>query len=153
MAYASANTEVKSYTGFPADYSSTTMPTLAQVSDIISQVEGEINTTLNGLGVSVPVTNVTLIEYVRKFSGMGAAGLTLQRYGKSDADFRLADWFYTKYETWIDKLILDEKYQGNIKEIAGTSYSGFYVGSNFTDGTHVGATAKSTTVSYGVEGF
>jgi hypothetical protein len=154
MAYASANTEVLGYTGFSTVYSTTTMPTLAQVSDIIEQVEGEINTALSGLGLTVPVTNATLIDYIRKQSAMGSAGLTLQRYGQNDADFRLADWFYTKYETWIEKLITDEKYQNSIKEIVGGSaYTGIYIGSNFTDGTHFESTPKISTIEYGIDGF
>lgn len=154
MAYASANTEVKGYTGFPSDYSSTTMPTLAQVSDIITQIEGEIDVAIGGLGITTPVTNATLLANVRKYSGMGSAGLSLQRYGKNENDFRLADWFYSKFENWIEKLTTDEKYQNNIKEISGTgAYTGIYVESNATDGTHTYATSLSTTISYGVEGF
>jgi len=151
MAYASANTEVKGYTGFTTDYSTGTSPTLTQVSDIIAQVEGEIDTTLAGIGLTVPVTNSNLIAYVRKYSGMGSAGLTLQRYGKNDADYRLADWFYSKFETWIDKLITDEKLQKNIKNMGVTGYSGLYVGSNATDGSHTGADVRQETISYGVE--
>lgn len=154
MAYASANTEVVNYTGFSTVYSTSTMPTLAQVTDIIAQVEGEIDTALYGLGLTIPVTNVTLTANIRKYSAMGAAGLTLQRYGKSENDFRLADWFYGKFESWIEKLNTDKNYQDNIKEVAGAgTFTGVYIGSNFTDGSHDGATAKSTNISYGVEGF
>lgn len=154
MAYANANTEIKSYTGFVSDYSSTTMPTLAQVTDIITQVEGEIDVALVGLGITTPITNATLLANVRKYSGMGSAGLTLQRYGKNDNDFRLADWFYSKFETWIDKLTTDKQYQNNIKETIGTDqFTGIYVSSNATDGSHTYATPVSTTISYGVEGF
>lgn len=154
MAYANANIEVKGYTGFPLDYSSTTMPTLAQVTDIITQVEGEIDVALGGLGITTPITNVTLLANVRKYSGMGSAGLTLQRYGKNENDFRLADWFYSKFETWIDKLTTDEQYQNNIKETIGTDqFTGVYVESNVTDGSHTYSTPVSTKISYGVEGF
>ena len=153
MSYASANTEVLAYTGFATVYSSSTMPTLAQVTDIIEQIEGEIDTTLSGLGITVPVTNATLIDYIRKQSAMGSAGLTLQRYGKNDNDFRLADWFYGKYESWIDKLITNKNYQSNIKELAGTNNIGVYIGSNFTDGTHFESTPKTSSIQYGVDGF
>lgn len=154
MAYISANSEVKGYTGFTNDYSSTTMPTLLQVTDIITQVEGEIDVAIGGLGITTPVTNNTLLANVRKYAGMGSAGLALQRYGKNENDFRLADWFYSKFESWIDKLTTDEKYQNNLKEIAGTgTYTGIYIESNATDGTHTYSTPLSTTISYGVEGF
>lgn len=154
MPYASANTEVLGYTGFSTVYSSTTMPTLAQVADIITQIEGEINVALAGLGLTIPVTNASLLDLARKYSGMGSAGLTLQRYGKNDNDFRLADWFYGKFESWVEKLITDKEYQSNIKEIVGgVSYSGLYVSSNATDGSHTGADPQTDVIKYGVENF
>lgn len=154
MPYANANTEIKTYTGFTTDYSTSTSPTLSQVTDIIEQVEGEIEVALSGLGLTVPVTNTILLDFVRKYSGMGSAGLVFQRYGKSENDFRLGDWYYTKFENWIEKLINDKNYQGNIKEIVGANtYTGLYIGSNATDTTHTGTTPKTTEISYGVEGF
>ncbi len=148
MAYASANTEVLAYTGFSESYSTGTSPTLLQVTDIIEQVEGEIGGALDALGVTTVGSNLT--DMVRKYSAMGSAGLTLQRYGKNDNDFRLADWFYGKFETWIDKLYTDEKYQEKIKKMDSASYTGLFISSNATDGTHIEATAKSTEISYEV---
>lgn len=155
MAYSSANTEVLAYTGFTASYSSTTAPTLVQVGSIIDQVDGEINTALYGLGITTTPTNASILQLLAKYSAMGAAGLVLQRYGASDNDFRLGDWWYGKFESWMEKLITDDSYKAMIKEIGAVSgsYDGIYVSSNVDDGSHEGAAAQSTTISYGMEGF
>lgn len=153
MAYSSANTEVLAYTGFPTVYSSSTMPTLTQVGDIIDQIDGEINTSLYALGITSTPTNAILLKLLAKYSAMGSAGLVMQRYGASDNDFRIGDWWYTKYENWIEKISTDEQYKAMLKSIGVSSYTGDYVGSNATDGTHIEATAGSTTISYIDEDF
>jgi hypothetical protein len=155
MAYSSANSEVLAYTGFSTSYSSTTAPTLVQVGSIIDQVDGEINTALYGLGITSTPTNASILQLLAKYSAMGSAGLVLQRYGASDNDFRLGDWWYGKFESWMEKLITDDDYKNMIKEIGSVAgdYTGIFVSSNVEDGTHEGATPASTTISYGVEGF
>lgn len=153
MAYSSANSEVLTYTGFSTDYSSTTAPTLIQVTSIISQIDGEIDSALYGLGITSTPTSTTLLQLLAKYSAMGAAGLTLQRYGQSENDYRVADWWYGKYEAWLEKIITDTNYQNMLKELGATGYDGIYISSNVDDTTHETATAASTEISYGVEGF
>jgi hypothetical protein len=153
MAYSSANSEVIAYTGFTQSYSTGSSPMLSQVESIISQIDGEINVALNAVGITSTPTSTTLLQMLAKYSAMGSAGLVLQRYGQSDADFRVADWWYGKYETWIEKVTTDPKYQEMLKRIANSGYTGIYVSSNVDDNSHEVADAASTEISYGVEGF
>lgn len=155
MAYSSANTEILAYTGFTNSYSTGTSPTLDQVTSIITMIDGEIDSALYALGITTTPTNTALLAMLKKYSAMGSAGLVLQRYKNPNAENNNGDWLYTKYETWIDKLLTDDDYKAMIKEMGGTpgGYDGIYVSSNVDDGTHEGATPASTTISYGVEGF
>lgn len=153
MAYSSANDEVISLTGYPTAYTTSSMPTLAQVTGIIEMIDGEIDTALYALGITSTPTNASLLNLLAKWSAIGSAGLTLQRYKNDNTANNEGDWLYSKYEAWIDKLITDDNYKNMIKELGNTSFTGNYVSSNVDDTTHEGAVASSTTISYGVDGF
>jgi len=146
MAYCSANTDVSALTGIT--YSTSTVPTLIESNVIIDQVSAEIDVTLASVGISNPSASATFLTMLKKPCALGSAGLLLQRYGTGDGDFRRADWYYSKYEAWLDKVISNEDYKKSILSFFTTGYSGIYVENNVTSGTFTEKSAVNTEVDY-----
>ena len=57
-------------------YSATTTPTIAQVTEFISKIAGEIDVVLQGRGLTTPVlVPAALVEFLEQLNAVGAAGI------------------------------------------------------------------------------
>jgi hypothetical protein len=150
--YSSGNADVKPYVraflnNGTADFSTDTQPTLVQVTNIISQVDGEIDGALTATGTT-GVSSTGLQDLLKKYSAMGSAGLTMMTYGENEENFRKGEWFYNKFEAWIDNLINNDNYKEYIYNLENGEFTNIYASNQFIDGTNT-----STEIQYIDEDF
>ena len=145
--YSSANTDVRPYVRtLSTQFSTDSQPTLSEVTNIISQIDGEIDSSLIIAGITAPSTNLS--NLLKKYSAMGSAGLVVQTYGEEDGNFQKGEWFYNQYIEWIDKVTTDDKYQDSLYNLNAGSVSGTYVSDQVIAGY-----VESTDISYIDEDF
>lgn len=150
--YSSGNADVKPYvraflTNGANDFSTGTQPTLVQVTNIIAQVDGEIDGALTSAGI-IAVTSTSLSDLLKKYSAMGSAGLVMMTYGENEENFQKGDWFYQKFDAWIDKVITNDDYKEFLYNLQEGETGNIYASNQFIDGTNT-----STEIQYRDESF
>ena len=132
--YCSAG-DIKSMLGYDTAYSTTTKPTLAQVNDIITNITSEIDTRLEVIGVTLPVTDSNVLNVVERYCKLGSAGLVGLTYYSTNNNIEggQADYFYKDYKQWLTDITDNPELVG---VSAGEIQSNTYVSNQVTDGTH-----------------
>jgi hypothetical protein len=100
--YCSAE-DVQGMLGYDTTYSATTKPTLTQVNDIITNITSEIDSRLECISVTVPVTDSNVLNVIERYCKLGSAGLVGLTYYSSNnnIDGGQSDYFYKDYKQWL----------------------------------------------------
>lgn len=87
-------------------FSTDSTPTASQVTDIITEITGEIDTVLASIGVTSQPTDTNILAMLKRYCRFGSSGVTGMTYGRNFSSVidSLADWLYGKYESFLEKI-------------------------------------------------
>ena len=107
-------------------------PTATQVDDIIDQTTNEIDTVLSSIGITAQPTDGKLLATLEKYCSFGAAGVVGITYfsNTSTTNDSKPEWYYSKYEKFLEMLRDDPEIFGIISDSEG-----IYASNQVTDGT------------------
>lgn len=146
MSYCDANTDVKILTGFASTYSTSSIPTLSDVQNIIGQIEGEINAYLAADNITSP-SNANTLALLKRYEALGSAGMVLARWGDNDAVRQQGMIFWNEFKEWANRLLNDQAYIQMIIKNENKANEGQQVGSAVTAG--ILPTPHSTAINNG----
>ena len=114
-------------------FDASTTPTSTQVDVIIGQITGEIDTILNSIGITSQPTDTNILAMLDKYASFGSAGITGMTYFRNanDVNSSNAEWYYSKYEAFLKKLMENPELLGII-----TGSTQLVVSNQVLDGTY-----------------
>jgi len=141
--------EVANQLGLTNDYSATTNPTKTYVDNLISMISAEIDIHLISAGITLPITNVSGLNFIKLNCIFGVAGVGgLSRFTNNNTvDNSQPEFYLRRYNDFL--LLIDDK-----PEIIGTAIgdtgSDAVVSSNVLDGTYTEEEVNSNALPFEV---
>jgi hypothetical protein len=128
--------DIQGMLGYDTEFTNTSKPTVTQVNDIITNITSEINTRLEAIGVTLPVTDSNVLNVVERYCKIGSAGLVGLTYYSSNNNIEggQADYFYKDYKQWLTDITDKPELVGVSAEAVNESAM---VSNQVTDGTHL----------------
>lgn len=114
-------------------FNASTTPTSTQVTEVITQITQEIDTILYVVGITAQPTDTNILGMLKKFCSFGSAGIVGISYFRnaSGVSGSNADWYYTEYKEFLQKLKDDPEILGIVADTESLTCA-----NQVTDGTY-----------------